>query len=121
VINQDVTALFSQWNEALQTGDAKAVTALYAENATLLPTVSNRVRHNHEEIQDYFVHFLAKGPQGKLTEQNIRIFDELAINSGVYAFTFADGSSVEARFSYVYQLINGSWKIIEHHSSRMPE
>jgi uncharacterized protein (TIGR02246 family) len=117
----EITALFEQWNSALQTGDPKQVVALYAEDAVLLPTVSNQVRHNHEEIEDYFVHFLAKGPQGKIDESNIRIFGELAINSGVYTFTFKDDVTVQARFTYVYRWDGQRWSIIEHHSSAMPE
>ncbi|MGB1984533.1 MAG: SgcJ/EcaC family oxidoreductase, partial [Porticoccaceae bacterium] len=88
----EIAGLFDQWNSALQTGDPKQVSGLYATDAILLPTVSNQVRHNHEEIEDYFVHFLAKGPQGKIDESNVRIFDDLAINSGVYTFTFKDGA-----------------------------
>jgi uncharacterized protein (TIGR02246 family) len=117
----EITALFEQWNSALQTGDPKQVVALYAEDAVLLPTVSNQVRHNHEEIEDYFVHFLAKGPHGKIDESNVRIFGELAINSGVYTFTFKDGVTVQARFTYVYRWDGQRWSIIEHHSSAMPE
>jgi uncharacterized protein (TIGR02246 family) len=117
----EITALFEQWNSALQLGDPKQVAALYAEDAVLLPTVSNQVRHNHEEIEDYFVHFLAKGPQGKIDESNVRIFGELAINSGVYTFTFKDDVTVQARFTYVYRWDGQRWSIIEHHSSAMPE
>jgi uncharacterized protein (TIGR02246 family) len=87
----------------------------------LLPTVSNKVRHNHEEIEDYFVHFLAKIPSGKIDESNVRIFNDIAINSGVYTFTFADGSAVQARYTYVYKKDDGRWLIKEHHSSQMPE
>ena len=117
----EITALFKQWNSALKTGDPKQVAALYAGDAILLPTVSNQVRHNHAEIEDYFVHFLAKGPQGKIDESNVRIFGELAINSGVYTFTFKDGITVQARFTYVYRWDGQRWSIIEHHSSAMPE
>jgi uncharacterized protein (TIGR02246 family) len=117
----EVLALFEQWNDSLQTGEPKNVAQMYSANATLLPTVSNKVRHNHEEIEDYFVHFIAKGPTGKIDEANVRIFNDLAINSGVYTFSFKDGSSVQARFTYVYQNIDGKWLIIEHHSSAMPE
>ena len=119
--NSDIEALFDTWNGALQTGDPKQVSALYASNAILLPTVSNQVRHNHAEIEDYFVHFLAKGPKGVINESNIRTFGDVAINSGVYTFTFADGNSVQARFSYVYRWNGQQWQIIEHHSSAMPE
>jgi hypothetical protein len=47
--------------------------------------------------------------------------DTLATNAGVYVFTFDDGSTVAARFNYTYELIDGAWKIIQHHSSAMPE
>lgn len=119
--NQDITALFSEWNDALQTGVPKQVAALYETNAILLPTVSNKVRHNHEEIEDYFIHFLAKKPSGKIDESNVRTFGETAINSGVYTFTFEDGSTVQARFTYVYRWNGQRWLITEHHSSKMPE
>ena len=117
----DIPALFEQWNNALQTGDPKAVAALYETNGILLPTVSNQVRHNHAEIEDYFVHFLAKGPKGKIDEANIRTFGDLAINSGVYTFSFADGAVVQARYTFVYRWNGQRWLIVEHHSSAMPE
>jgi uncharacterized protein (TIGR02246 family) len=119
--NSEIMALFDEWNNALQTGDPKSVASLYATDAILLPTVSNKVRHNHDEIEDYFVHFLAKEPQGKIDESNIRIFGDLAINSGVYTFTFKGGATVQARFTYVYRWNSQRWMIIEHHSSAMPE
>jgi uncharacterized protein (TIGR02246 family) len=118
----EVLGLFETWNAALATGDPDAVTALYAEDAVLLPTVSNKVRHNHDEIRDYFVAFLQKQPQGVIDESNVRFLaDDLVINSGVYTFTFGDGSAVSARFTYLYRHVDGQWKITEHHSSAMPE
>jgi len=117
----EITPLFNEWNNALQTGEPKAVAALYESDAILLPTVSNQVRHNHDEIEDYFVHFLAKGPKGSIDESNVRLFDELAINSGIYTFTFSDGAVVQARFTFVYRFNGKRWMIVEHHSSQMPE
>ncbi|MBT5888768.1 MAG: SgcJ/EcaC family oxidoreductase [Halieaceae bacterium] len=118
----DVLGLFDQWNTALSTLNPDTVTALYADNAVLLPTVSNQVRHNHEEIRDYFVGFLQKSPQGVVDEFNVNILsDTHATNSGVYTFTFGDGSKVSARFSYLYVASNDGWKILQHHSSAMPE
>ncbi len=116
-----IPSLFDDWNNALQTGDPKQVAALYETNAILLPTISNKVRHNHEELEDYFVNFLAKGPVGKIDESNVRTFGDVSINSGVYTFTFKDGASVQARFTYVYRWNGQKWLIVEHHSSQMPE
>ena len=116
-----IAALFNTWNDALATGESSQVAALYEKEAILLPTVSNQVRHNHSEIEDYFVNFLSKGPQGQIDESNVRIFDQLAINSGVYTFTFNDGATVQARYTFVYRWNGDQWLITEHHSSQMPE
>ena len=117
----EITALFDEWNNALQTRDPEQVANLYAGNAILLPTMSNRVRHTHEEIKDYFAPFLKKNPIGTINESNIRTFGQLAINSGIYTFTFQDGTSVQARFTFVYCMHGDRWWITEHHSSQMPE
>ena len=117
--SDEIEALFDQWNNALKTGDPKEAAALYATDAILLPTVSNKVRHNHEELKT-ILFTLAKIPTGKIDESNVRIFNDIAINSGVYTFTFADSTNVQARFTYVYK-DDKRWFITEHHSSQMPE
>lgn len=117
----EILALFDRWNDSLQTRDPDKMLEHYAPDAILLPTLSNKVRHNHAEIKDYFEHFLAKGPKGKIDESNVRLFGDVAINSGVYTFDFANGTSVQARYTYVYRKLDGEWKIAEHHSSAMPE
>ena len=120
-IKSEIISLFTTWNNALASGDPSQVVTLYERDAILLPTVSNKVRHNHSEIEDYFVNFLSKGPQGKIDESNVRVFDQLAINSGVYTFTFNDGTTVQARYTFVYRWNGDQWLITEHHSSQMPE
>ena len=119
----DISDQFEIWNQALQTGDPDKVVVCYAEDAILLPTVSAQVRHNHDEIRDYFVHFLSKKPYGRITEHNIRIYDNIAINSGLYTFTLTDDgvvTDVAARFTFVYRKYDDRWLIIEHHSSILP-
>ncbi|PTN32064.1 SgcJ/EcaC family oxidoreductase [Desulfonatronum sp. SC1] len=122
---EEISALFDKWNQAVQSGNPDNVVAMYAFNGILLPTVSNQVRHNHAEIRDYFVHFLAKKPSGVINESNIRVYGDIAINSGVYTFTFSpDGQepfSATARYTFVYQWFGDHWLIVEHHSSVMPE
>lgn len=124
-LRKEIAALFDRWNEALQTGDPATVAALYAEDAVLLPTVSNEVRKTPAAIERYFERFLKKLPKGQIIQQNIRLFDGLAINSGIYSFNLTvDGvaGDVLCRFTFVYRRDpDGGWKIIEHHSSVMPE
>lgn len=122
-MKNEISDQFVIWNQALQTGDPDKVVACYAADAILLPTVSAIVRHNHDEIRDYFVNFLAKKPIGRIIEQNIRIFDNIAINSGLYTFSLTEDdvqTDVAARFTFVYRRHEDGWLIIEHHSSILP-
>ena len=120
-----IAALFDQWNAALATGDPNKVADLYAPNAVLLPTVSNQIRTNRAEIVDYFTHFLESKPQGKIDRGIITVIDpQTAINAGIYTFELIqDGQlqNVQARYTFVYQRQNGKWLIVNHHSSKMPE
>lgn len=119
-----IETLFDTWNAALQTRDPDEVVKLYAEDAVLLPTVSNQVRHNHAEIRDYFVNFLKKHPRGVVNESNVRDYGDVASNAGVYTFDLTtDGvtAQVPCRFTFLYRKESDGWKIVEHHSSQMPE
>lgn len=121
---ETIAKLFDRWNAALATLDPDQVVALYAPDAILLPTLSNDVRHNHPEIRDYFVSFLEKHPKGTINESNLRDLGDTAVHSGIYTFALtSDGetSHAQCRFTYVYAKVDGDWKIIEHHSSLMPE
>ena len=122
---QDIAALFDRWNAALATLDPDKVVALYAPDAVLLPTISNKPRTNHQEIRDYFVQFLAKKPQSKIDFRIIKIGCNSASDTGLYTFTLHDtkgkAKKVSARYSYVYEYLNGQWLIEHHHSSALPE
>jgi uncharacterized protein (TIGR02246 family) len=122
---QDIAALFDRWNAALATLDPDQVVALYAPDAVLLPTVSNKPRTNPEEIRDYFVQFLAKKPQGHIDFRIIKIGCNSALDTGLYTFTLHDPKGttqkVGARYTYVYEYLNGQWLIEHHHSSALPE
>jgi len=121
---EEIAKLFDRWNASLKTGKPEAVAANYAPSAVLLPTVSNKVRATPAAIRDYFVHFLELKPQGKIVERHIRVLGYVAIDSGLYDFTITrDGKQevVGARYTFVYQRFGHEWKIIEHHSSKLPE
>ncbi|MBX8487938.1 SgcJ/EcaC family oxidoreductase [Pseudomonas cichorii] len=126
VKDQEISGLFDRWNNALKTGNPQTVVSLYAPNAILQPTVSNKVRATPAEITDYFDHFLALKPVGEINYREIRrLSPDAAMDSGVYTFTLtaADGkkSKVQARYTFLYERVGGQWKILNHHSSAMPE
>ena len=117
----EVKALFDRWNTSLKTHDPEAVAANYAADAVLLPTVSNKPRTNHEEIKAYFVDFLKKDPQGTIDTRTIKIGCNIAQDVGTYTFSLKGGKKVAARYTYVYEYVDGKWLIAHHHSSAMPE
>jgi uncharacterized protein (TIGR02246 family) len=124
---KQILALFDRWNATLATGDADKVADLYAPDGVLLPTVSPKIRTTHAEIADYFEHFLENKPVGKKDQTIIKVLDsDSAIDTGVYEFTLTDPDTgakrvVEARYTYEYEKRGGQWKIVNHHSSAMPE
>ena len=121
----DIAALFDRWNASLATLDPDKMVALYTPEAVLLPTLSNKPRTNHKEIRDYFVHFLEKKPHGKIDFRIIKIGCDSASDTGLYTFTLHEAQGkvqkVSARYSYVYEYLDGKWLIEHHHSSAMPE
>ena len=125
VTKEQVAGLFDRWNAALQTKNPDEVVKNYAADAVLLPTVSNKPRTNPAEIRDYFEHFVQKSPKGAIDTRTIHIGCNDAYDVGTYTFTVtgADGktSQVAARYSFVYELRDGKWLIVHHHSSAMPE
>lgn len=119
--DKEISALFDRWNHSLQTGDPRKVVQNYARKSILLPTVSNKPRLTPEEKEDYFEHFLQRKPVGAIDSRSIEVDCNSAIDAGLYTFTFADGSSVHARYSFTYKWNGKRWLITSHHSSAMPE
>lgn len=117
----EIAALFDRWNGSLATGDAAKVAANYKTDGVLLPTVSNVPRNTPEGIKDYFEHFLAKSPVGKIEKRHIRHGCNTAIDAGIYTFNFKDGTSVTGRYTFAYEYENGQWLIANHHSSALPQ
>jgi len=124
VSKEKIRSLLTAWNSSLQSSDPEKVAVNYADDAILLPTMSNKIRHNHEEIKDYFKHFLKSKIVEHVDEENIRVYGDIAINSGRYTFNIAKNGKpeqIKARFTFVYRKVGDKWLIIEHHSSVLPE
>jgi uncharacterized protein (TIGR02246 family) len=117
-----IAALFDRWNESLETGDPHKVAANYAEDAILLPTVSNQPRLTQAEREEYFEHFLLDEPSGKIDLRRIYLGCNVAVDAGLYTFTFGrTGQAVPARYTFTYRWDGEQWLITSHHSSVMPE
>lgn len=122
---EDVAAATTRWAQALGEDDPDKVLPLYAEDAVLWGTLSPKVRPDRAAVRDYFVAAFKTLPGLKVAfgEQLIRVYDNAAINTGYYTFSYVkDGEpkTIAARYSFTYVNKGGSWMIVDHHSSAMP-
>lgn len=122
---QEVQKAFEAWIAAVSSCNPDNVTKLYADDAVLLPTLSPIVHDTPEKRKDYFTQFISRqNLKGVVNDSRIRVFGDIAVNSGSYTFTFTNPEGktqeVPARFSFVYRKEGDDWKIIEHHSSTAP-
>ena len=114
-----------EWIDGMTRHDIDRVIALYDSDAVLWGTRSPTLRDNPNTVRDYFNVLRTVPPSYKavLGEQRIRIYGDIAINTGTYTFSeVRDGKEIvrPARFSFVYRNRNGRWMIIDHHSSAVP-
>lgn len=117
----EIASLFDRWNASLATGEPARVVANYATESILLPTVSNKPRLTPADKLDYFETFLKLKPQGKIDMRTVQVGCNTALDAGIYTFTFGDGRTVQARYTYTYKWDGAQWLITSHHSSAMPE
>lgn len=118
--------LLTHWIKCVNAGDVDAVVALYAENATLIPTFSARTIRSQARRVEYFQSLGAR-PNLSVTlhessfhEQ--KLTDTISALSGIYAFQFELDEQLltfEARFSYVIDTARPD-AILHHHSSQIP-
>jgi len=113
-----------QWKEALSSGNETNVTRLYHKDAVLWGTLSPVIRNTPELINEYFLKFATlEGIRVDFGEQFTRVYEHIAVNTGNYTFSWMENGKkimVPARYSFVYVREDG-WKIIDHHSSVIPE
>ncbi|MCH8466765.1 MAG: SgcJ/EcaC family oxidoreductase [Roseinatronobacter sp.] len=120
----EIAALFQQWNDALQSGLAENVAALYAQDAILLGTFVNEILNTPAAITAYFANLMHRRPSSAIVSEHIRHFGDIALHSGLYEFSLnADTPEARllARFTFAYRKGPEGWRIIEHHSSTLPQ
>jgi uncharacterized protein (TIGR02246 family) len=123
-VEEQVAAATQAWIDAYNSRDPERVLSLYDTDAVLWGTTSPTLRHTPAARRDYFSN-MSQRPDARvaLGEQHVRVFGDVAVNSGTYTFTNQhDGKLTEspARFSFTYHLQNGRWMIVDHHSSAVP-
>ena len=117
-------AQFAKFNAAWATRNPDTVTALFAPDAELLPTLSPVPRTDAAGIRDYFVGFLKGSPQARVDSSQTFGGCNWALRAGQWTITLKDeaGASreVHARFTFLYRRAHGKWWIEHLHSSLDP-
>jgi hypothetical protein len=114
------------WMKTLCEGHPLQVLNLYLPNAVLVATYSDQILQGHAQLIGYFRTFMDKeGLCGKIESVRVqKACKHVHVVSGTYKFAFMqDGSpqSVVARFTYVVVKTLRGLKILNHHSSEMPD
>ena len=121
---EQIMQLTKTWEDTLATRNAQKIADLYDKNAILYATFENMV-DTPEGILQYFQKLVKhKDLKVVFNNQNVRIFGETAIDSGLYTFSYDDDGekeSVPARYTLVYAHTGKGWVIVEHHSSKLPD
>ncbi|KAF5830752.1 hypothetical protein DUNSADRAFT_14093 [Dunaliella salina] len=129
-------------NTRTEFGNAKDVIECFAQDAAVLPTLSDELKTGHDNIRDYFdrsqgkgTSFLARNPVGKIVpgQRVIKMIGtDVAIDQGLYVFQVDNSTELEAskrervkslaRFTFLYKKQkDGNWKIANFHSSQQPD
>jgi uncharacterized protein (TIGR02246 family) len=119
-----VYAATDAWRAAYDSRDPTRIVAMYGSGAVFWGTTMKSIATTPAAIAEYFKDARNR-PNARVvfTEQHVRVYGDIAMNSGAYTFKDArDGQEIAnpSRFSMVFGKQDGKWLILNHHSSRVP-
>lgn len=123
---EEVATAAQNWATVFADNNPDTMVPFYAKDGVLWGTLSPSVRSDPAAVKAYFVGAFQALPKAtvKFGDQLIRVYGNTAVNTGYYTFTYVkDGEtkSIPARYSFTYVKDGNDWKIVDHHSSAMPQ
>ena len=115
---QDVENGEKTWLEACNSGDAKGVAAVYAEQARLMPPNAEFVE-GRSAIEQFMVPFAESGVQMTFELLTVHETPDLCVSVGKYEMTFPGAEGGEAardagKFMEVWRRQpDGEWRIVD--------
>jgi uncharacterized protein (TIGR02246 family) len=114
-----IRAISPVWAKAYNAGDAKAISALYAEQAVLLPPSAPAAK-GKAAILAYFAKDTAESAKAGVTfsldpksKSDVGVSGDMGWESGTYAVNAKSGAPVEVgKYLTVYKKSDGKWLII---------
>lgn len=112
------------WAEAYNTRDPARIVAFYEPDAVFWGTSMKVIATNRHAVAEYFKG-AAKRPdaRAKIGEQHVHVYGDMGFSSGYNTFTdVRDGKPIvnAARFTMIFHKRDGVWRLVHHHSSRLP-
>jgi uncharacterized protein (TIGR02246 family) len=100
------------WEKAYNAGDAAAVAALYAKDATIMPPGAEPASGT-SAIQAFFAEDMKQGAKNALTTGDVVGSGDQAVSIGKWVATSADGKHLDhGTYMTLYKKEGGGWKII---------
>jgi uncharacterized protein (TIGR02246 family) len=122
ISEEAVRELFGKWRDALATLDSQQVAERYTRDGVLMPTVSATPRTGRAAIKEFYDSFVLNKPQVKVLQSFVTVNENWCKDLGVCEFRLGTrGATIQERYSFLYILEDGEWKIAHHHSSALPE
>lgn len=121
----DAGALLASWITAFNTQDLDRICSLYAEDAVLWGTFSDRLIASPQEMRAYFERAFqpAMAASAALQDYRLQSLGDGHVASGAYllqATLAGQRRSLPARFTIVLGRSGGGLQILTHHSSLTP-
>jgi uncharacterized protein (TIGR02246 family) len=123
----EVHARFEQWISIFNANNADQLSQLYDQNARLFSTGGNeKPIDGRDSIRAYFAPVFNRGSSSVAFDHDdaVKVFSDIGIETGYYHFDLigADDKPVTlvSRYTFVFAKKDGSWMIVHHHSSRVP-
>ncbi|MDY6983498.1 MAG: DUF4440 domain-containing protein, partial [Pseudomonadota bacterium] len=101
----EVRAAGQKWIDGIGMGDPDTMVALYAEDGILHGTGSPVVRVGHALIREYFAGLNAPVKMNFVEPQHIRVFGDVAVNTGNYETSINGAAPIRLRYSFVYHKV----------------
>ena len=123
-VRREILEATDAWRAAYDSRDPARISAQYAKGAVFWGTTMESVATTPDAIAEYFKD-AASRPNARVvfTEQHVRVYGDVAFNSGAYTFKDnRDGKDTAnpSRYSMVFRRQAGMWVLVHHHSSRVP-
>ncbi|MEI7531172.1 MAG: DUF4440 domain-containing protein [Betaproteobacteria bacterium] len=111
-----VRSLNISWGNAFNAGDAKAIAALYSEDAVILPPELASIK-GRVAIEEFFINEIAVSKKASVKfhidpKSEVSLSNNMAWESGVYTATINDSVVEAGKFLAIFQKKNGKWEFI---------